>query len=204
MGLLLSQMGKLLPVEDQNQDNEQDDSSSRLPEGYQEVEYIELDNDEPHLTYIISDIKISNISKVICKYGYTKHYGLGSYHPMILAAYSNNSTSAPWITTDGVASGSVTINPVAKNESVLDPTEFIAEYNSTSNLFLKIGGWSDISWTAVGQYYYVKIYDKNNELVFDGIPCYQKSDEKVGMYDLVTNKFYASAGTKEFSKGDDV
>ena len=41
-------------------------------------------------------------------------------------------------------------------------------------------------------------------LVRDFIPCYRKSDNVVGMYDLVNGKFYTNEGTGEFVKGPDV
>lgn len=41
----------------------------------------------------------------------------------------------------------------------------------------------------------------NGVLVRDFIPCYRKSDNKVGMYDLVTEKLYTNAGTGEFLYG---
>lgn len=38
----------------------------------------------------------------------------------------------------------------------------------------------------------------------DYIPCYRKSDNKPGMYDLVTNTFYTNAGTGEFTVGNNI
>jgi hypothetical protein len=36
------------------------------------------------------------------------------------------------------------------------------------------------------------------------IPCFRKSDDEVGMYDLVSGKFYTNAGTGEFIVGPDI
>ena len=36
------------------------------------------------------------------------------------------------------------------------------------------------------------------------IPCYRKSDQKPGMYDLVSGEFYTNSGTGEFVVGEDV
>ena len=36
------------------------------------------------------------------------------------------------------------------------------------------------------------------------IPCYRKSDGEIGMYDLVGEQFYVNSGTGVFSKGNDV
>lgn len=51
--------------------------------------------------------------------------------------------------------------------------------------------------------YYVKIYE-GNILVRDCIPCYQKSNNEVGMYDLVNGVFYINQGAGNFVKGNDV
>ena len=61
--------------------------------------------------------------------------------------------------------------------------------NPANNHFLK------------GQVYYCKI-EKNGTLVRDFIPCYRKSDNKPGMYDLVTDTFLTNAGSGEFTVGD--
>lgn len=51
--------------------------------------------------------------------------------------------------------------------------------------------------------YSFKIYD-NETLIRDFIPCYRKSDNVAGMYDIANNKFYTNAGTGDFIVGDDV
>ena len=63
--------------------------------------------------------------------------------------------------------------------------------NPSSNNFLK------------GQVYYCKI-EKNGTLVRDFIPCYRKSDNKPGLYDLVTDTFFTNAGSGEFTVGNPV
>ena len=44
----------------------------------------------------------------------------------------------------------------------------------------------------------------SDELVRDFVPCYRKSDDKPGMYDLVSDTFFTNAGTGEFAVGPDV
>lgn len=51
--------------------------------------------------------------------------------------------------------------------------------------------------------YNAKFY-KSGTLVRDIYPCYRKSDNKSGMYDLVTDTFYTNAGSGEFTVGADV
>lgn len=51
--------------------------------------------------------------------------------------------------------------------------------------------------------YYLIIY-RNGNLIVNFVPCYRKSDNVIGMYDIANNVFYTNAGTGEFKKGDNV
>ena len=48
--------------------------------------------------------------------------------------------------------------------------------------------------------YAFKLYD-GEELIRDYVPCLRKSDNKPGMFDLVTNEFYTNQGEGEFNYG---
>ena len=74
--------------------------------------------------------------------------------------------------------------------------------NAVLNFFAAIG--STTSNKADCRMYYCKIYDASNNLVVDLVPCYRKSDDVAGMYDLVGEAFYKSMSTTNFSKGDNV
>lgn len=54
-----------------------------------------------------------------------------------------------------------------------------------------------------GRLYFLEVYD-NNVLVHSFVPCYRKSDNKVGMYDMITNEFHTSYTSSSFEKGADV
>lgn len=54
-----------------------------------------------------------------------------------------------------------------------------------------------------GDIFLFKIY-QNGITICNLIPCYRKSDNVVGMYDVVARKFYTNAGTGVFLKGADV
>lgn len=44
----------------------------------------------------------------------------------------------------------------------------------------------------------------NDNRIIDLVPCYRKSDDEIGMYDLARKRFYTNAGTDTFLKGADV
>ena len=56
---------------------------------------------------------------------------------------------------------------------------------------------------ATAKYYLCQIWE-NDVLVCDFVPCYRKSDNEPGMYDLVSRTFFTNAGTGEFTVGPDV
>lgn len=85
-----------------------------------------------------------------------------------------------------------------------------ASYNGSvrNNLSIYIFG-SNVNSPQAGRdrcyarFYKFEIYS-NDEQKFNGIPCYRKSDNKPGMYDLVSNTFFTNAGTGEFTVGNNV
>ena len=57
------------------------------------------------------------------------------------------------------------------------------------------------SYYSIGRIYYCKIIDKSSDILREFIPCYRKSDNVAGMYDLVNNIFYINNGTGTFIIG---
>ena len=53
-----------------------------------------------------------------------------------------------------------------------------------------------------------KIYDfsisKNGTEIHHLVPCYRKSDDVIGFYDVITDTFYTNAGSGNFTKGGDL
>lgn len=58
--------------------------------------------------------------------------------------------------------------------------------------------------TAGRQRIYRYTAKKDGVVVRDYIPCYRKSDNKPGMYDLMSGIFHTNAGTGEFLVGPDI
>jgi len=51
--------------------------------------------------------------------------------------------------------------------------------------------------------YYLKVW-RNNILYRNLVPCYRKSDNVIGMYDLVGRTLYTNSGSGKFTKGNNV
>lgn len=74
----------------------------------------------------------------------------------------------------------------------------IANINATANYYIFSINTSQIHEGM--SLYKLKLWN-NNVLVRDFIPCYRKSDNVAGLYDLVNNTFYTNQGTGNFIVG---
>ena len=173
---------------------------ARLPSEYQEVEYIGTTVQTRLQSYILTGVS-SNNKSIELKYERTTTVTSG---PIIITSYNPSNLSsvvAPWAAADGRTSGGgVTITPAL---SVIDTPEIYTVQFPATSYYIRIGGWTDTVWTAGSRYYYVKIFDSST-LIFDGVPCYRKSDGKTGLYDLIGQAFVPNSGTEEFILGQNV
>lgn len=75
------------------------------------------------------------------------------------------------------------------NNQIVDNTEKSTSFNRT-RLFI-CGANRTGTYTSIQQYIYqIKLYENGTTLSYDFIPCKRLSDNVVGMYDKVHNKFY--------------
>lgn len=102
--------------------------------------------------------------------------------------------------------------------------EFFLEQNETSSTYNKLVDFefygyyveeNDTFYYNLPEEYqqveYIEI-TKNQYIDTNGIdeselklvPCYRKSDNEIGMYDMFSGNFYTNAGTGKFSKGSDI
>ena len=54
------------------------------------------------------------------------------------------------------------------------------------------------------QLYEIEFYDNSGKAIRNLVPCYRKSDNVIGMYDVVTGKFFTNLGSGTFTKGGNV
>ena len=60
---------------------------------------------------------------------------------------------------------------------------------------------SSTTYPALIKLYYTKIYDVNDVLVRDFVPCVRDSDEVIWLYDLVTKQFFTNSWSGSFVAG---
>lgn len=192
---------------------------SRLPNEYQEVEYIESTGTQYiDTTYIPNsntkiEMKLSNSSTsdfaLYCARGLT--YSDNTYTAFLM----NGNTLRVDYDSSQYRNLATFINDTEyiymqdknfiylNNELIktINKPEFSSEYNMTL-LASHLGG-TNITNMGKVKLYYCKIWDNREILVRDFVPCYRKSDNVIGLYDLVNNVFYTNQGTGTFLKGND-
>ena len=183
---------------------------SRLPSEYQEVECIKTEEywgtRNQFKAFICTGLSLASIKKIICSYQILSYApGNTKYSPIMIASYSTGKTTPedPWASPSEVV-GFESINPTYVRPYPENKIEYTILLTKQSTKYLRIGGWSDVSFTAAGAYYYVYVYGENDVVLAKYIPCYRKIDSKPGMYELINGVFYPSDGSEEFIAGPEV
>lgn len=188
-----------------------------LPSEYQQVEYIEATGTQ----YIIIDYIATGITSSKGKYQITDtskaRFLFGSRGASGSNFYGLNwGGGAPYKYYNSYKEGLVTdieiddrLHTFYKNKGALyiDDTYIQARTDSDfatpykMNVFACNNDGTEGYLPALAKIFYLQFYD-NETLVVDLIPCYRKSDNEIGMYDLVNNIFYTNVGTGTFLKGN--
>ena len=181
---------------------------SLLPQEYQKVEYIEssgtqyIDTGFNDYGKFVLDVKFAQSSnRTLCGYGDSalnyfdkqadNYYGLGGGVSTTTIATNRNTVI---YTRKNDYTCSLTIG----NETTTRTgTNLLTGYN-----FKLLGGIE--GYTGGSTLYSCKIYNSSNVLIRNFVPCYRKSDNVIGLYDLVGKQFYTNSGSGTFTKGSDV
>lgn len=189
---------------------------SRLPDGYQEVEYIQSTGTQ----YIDTGFIPNQNTRVVVDFQYTEIIGaflLGSRTTALARSYAINISSNKGVTSYGTT-GNVAYKAADTKRHVIDknknlfyldgvllltqPTQTFTAPGSLE-MFATYNGNTAGYLPSKAKLYLLKIYDNDN-LVRYYVPSYRISDNVIGLYDLVGNKFYTNSGTGTFLKGKKV
>lgn len=110
------------------------------------------------------------------------------------------------LTLGAVCTGSkVTVYQVVNGERVYGTEQSVTRDYTNSNYGIFYAGTSSSSFNQfVGRIYWLELYDSNDNLIAEYLPCYRKSDGVIGMYETVGGVFYTNNGSGSFTKGSDV
>ena len=199
--------------------------NKNLPNTYQEVEYIESSGTQ----YINTGYKPTTENMVVeCKFKLPNAINSlslfgsnASSYPYFLTPYHSDGYGDKvfkhWVGTNGgliaialneinnvkytINNGTLTCNYNGSQTSGSYPGSIQSGYNIY--IFGKNNAGSSAERSNGYTLYSFKLYD-NNTLVRDFVPCYRKSDNVIGLFDLVNKVFYTNAGSGTFTKGNDV
>ena len=205
--------------------------SSRLPNEYQEVEWIKGSGTQYIDTgfvatggmtceYIVShDIDYTTYSVdggyIIGSHSNSSPYGRnGSYYKPYASGWelgygeTYNSYTTPLVYEKkyNVLFSTIIGNAYLKvdGETLLTNTTTQTISNTNVYIFNHYYNIRHNGKSTIAKLYYAKVWNSSNEVVREFIPCYRKSDGVIGLYDLVNNVFYTNAGTGTFLKGQDI
>jgi len=204
----------------------------RLPSEYQEVTFLEstggqyidtgvaLAGTESSVrTFLRVEITVAqNGDRCLIGncYGANKIYWLPQYRPEVPAFRmfsrgngANNIITGPGFTTGKVYNimcySSPSLQTMVVDGSIFKKTVSLYVMEATQNLYMFA---SNEQGTSAENFSRARIYGArifvNDSLRRDFVPCYRKSDNVAGMYDLVTGAFFTNSGTGSFVIGTNV
>lgn len=188
-------------------------ATSILPDEYQQVEYIESTGTQ----YIDTGVKLNTTYRIETEIKWTPNienrrqlFGVnaGTYYWGINRDYKYECGTANvgvvTASTDKFDKLIITreINKETINVNGIDDANRI-ESVTADLIHTLFGLYLNTGYQCYCTMKYYKIFN-NNIIVRDFIPCYRKSDNEIGLYDLVTNTFFTNQGTGTFLKGNDI
>jgi len=201
-----------------------------LPSDYQQVEYIETDGNQyidtgyylnsnnlniktkiytPNIPSAEQDI-LSNQDET------TGRFVLGLFSKRVFGYSKYGSSSpetnvfSPFYNGEATLDIEMDYNSATQIKTLIVNGETNTESfkNSISNSNQNIRLFWNTSVSSTTAHFIGKIYSMqikiDNSLKFKFIPCYRKSNNEIGLYDLVSNTFFINQGTGTFTKGNDI
>lgn len=189
---------------------------ARVPDEYQEVEYLQSSGSQR------IDTGVASVNGLDIKFKYnsttnnTSIYGARSSQSgtdrYFFDIYSGNFLPYP------SPSSASNLGSANTNEHTLKTGEAFnghlyydgsdkgtvnTTYTSPLSLYLFAEHWASSLQASSSRIYYAKLY-KGNSLERDYYPCYRKSDSVAGLYDRLNKVFYTNSGSGSFAVGADV
>lgn len=190
----------------------------RVPTAYQEVEYIEstgtqyIDTEyKPNFnTKVEADVEVpASASNNCLLFGGRNVYGSQMFETgWNTSKEMSNDYGAYREFTQTAYDGRMLVvrdkEKLLVNGNLVSSVTGASDFTSPVNMTLFC--WNQTAGVVASngfKVYSCKVYD-NGVPVRYFVPCYRKSDNVIGMYDLVSGTFFINAGTGTFTKGSDV
>lgn len=201
--------------------DEEDYVYHTLPAEYQRVDYLKSTGTQYIDTGVIGEsgikvdaelefTEVTNDATILgSRAGNNRFYPIHSYPSKWCIGYGNYYSSNTAINKDTryviesellVGSQSLKINNASVYSNTLN-----TNINTELNMFIfALNNGGTANYFTKFKLYSMTIY-KNDVIIRNFVPCYRRSDEKPGLFDLVELKFYTNAGTSgdDFDVGPD-
>lgn len=170
-------------------------SGGLIPKEYQQVEWIGYSQNS---CYFNTGVVTNNVKTVKAR--------IARWAAPTTATVFPNAGSSYFGSLENISGSKFSVQPSKARTDLFDFTEFTATKTGGASSNPIMLGWTSSKYVSDMGYASLKLYDASDTLLFDGIPCYRKADNAIGMYDLISNRF--EAATAEYSyawtKGADV
>lgn len=193
-------------------------TASILPKEYQQVDYIQSSGTQYINTGVTGEtqwnLKVQGNSifqgtQIILGRASAAGYWFGIIDQSSGGQYGfgvNNKSSilGTTLVNADISASNTSISGTVDNQNIVTRNITNSEYKN--NTYLLFNSWADSSMTILGNFYtkcklyYAKCY-QNDNIVREFVPCYRKSDNEVGLYDLINKIFYTNDGTGAFTYG---
>ena len=189
-----------------------------LPDTYQQVDYIQssgtqyIDTGVPITSDLRMVLERANVDTNDCIEGAIYNQN----RPFSVFAWANNGATNGYFgslvgsDTSTWSSSGVPIDTnkhtvdLSSGSQKLDGTEYGTQTIQPNSLTIGLLGWhihtsTYPSWTGFSAKVYSCKFYNGGGLIRDFIPCYRKSDNVIGLYDIINGTFYTNSGTGSFS-----
>lgn len=174
-----------------------------LPSEYQKVEWIGVENSTSVPTAYLSAGQVINANDSL--YVELKPFNFIGNYDSPLGYTSNDSAYQTW------ELYYQTVNELKKDGAFVAQFSYsIGDWDSAQMTFgngvscMRILSYSPNRYAFSGKIKTLQITNSGGSVTHQYVPCYRKSDDEIGMYDLITGTFLTNAGTGSFVKGNNV
>ena len=187
----------------------------RLPDEYQRVEYLESSGTQ----WIGTGITQNSVNtKIYCKFSYSKKspgyiYGANTG---LNCGYNSNQTVDTLRVSGVISNISIVLDEIYEVENyIIDGYRYFAVNKGSVSqaakttiveneiMLFRMSGQTGTIPIPESRIFDFKIFEGDN-IVLYYVPSVRKSDNKPGMYDLVSGQFFTNQGTGEFIVGEDI
>lgn len=177
-----------------------------LPPEYQQVEWIgHTQNKSSYILITYPNYANINLGKIVVEMTIP---GGHATNPIVFGGvYADGTCTVPYFDLNGAVGNNTCVPKLSEVVDKTQKTTYVlapktATQKSGTNFGYSALGWNGTSFTTSIQAYSILVYDRNDNVLFNGIPCYRKSDNVIGLFDIVNQAFFPVRGT--WTKGADI